>query len=374
MNNVSLNNLFPNFTINKKPKITEQKQYPSVSFNGLQKDTFVRSSSTNPLAQTAATKKVFDEKYATKLYDQAYEETMALMPPTTKELNIEKPTFVFNDDEDESSTIASYNFSDNQVEFSKKAMQQDFYIKYIKYENEKIPINIVMEEDIKDDNPEQNFEFVKLNDEEKEIYIKSCFAHELRHCVQNHLLFSCDKLKDEARQVYDAKLAEKTESIISVIDESIKLYQELLQSGVYIIEGEKVTDKLRELKLDKQKHENPYYKRYEPAKILDENTLLETSISSTDNKPLYFSTKEHLLKGLQQQSENEENNSGNYDIYLSYPHEIDAYNFQAKYLAKCAPIKENKKINDLCVCTMLKYQDGLDNLEKYGYKPLVKES
>lgn len=61
-------------------------------------------------------------------------------------------------------------------------------------------------------------------------------------------------------------------------------------------------------------------------------------------------------------------------IYLSYPHEIDAYNFQAKYLAKCAPIKENKKINDLCVCTMLKYQDGLDNLEKYGYKPLVKES
>ena len=112
MNNVSLYNLFPNYTINKKPKITEQKQYPSVSFNGLQKDTFVKSSSTNPLAQTAATKKVFDEKYITKLYDQAYEEIMALMPPTTKELNIEKPTFVFNDDEDESSTIASYNFSD----------------------------------------------------------------------------------------------------------------------------------------------------------------------------------------------------------------------------------------------------------------------
>ena len=198
MNNFSINSNFQNFSILKPLKQQEQKT--PAYFKGLQEDVFVKSTNTNSPIKASKVEKNFDETHIKKLYDEAYNEAMALMPPIAKELNIKKPTLSFYDDERELSKIASYDFYFNKIEISKYLIQKDFYLQYAKDGDKKIPLEIVNEEFLKNINSQQNFEFVKLNDDEKEVYIKSCIAHELRHCVQEHLVNSCNKTKDEMQK------------------------------------------------------------------------------------------------------------------------------------------------------------------------------
>ena len=86
-------------------------------------------------------------------------------------------------------------------------MKENIYLCYIPYSSNKICLDFVMELNLRDKimlmGMPKDYQFVQLNDEEKELYIKSAIAHELRHCVQFHLVYSCNGSRDELKKICD---------------------------------------------------------------------------------------------------------------------------------------------------------------------------
>lgn len=375
-------NIFQNFLITNRPESIQThqtKHSPAATINSQPvKDEFVKSTAaqTSKVDQIEKTPK---QEYIKKLYNETYDEAMQLMDPIVKELNIQKPQLVFNENtvlpnSGSSETLAAYNFLNNTIDVSESLMDDNMYLYYPKDSQPDPftmpPLTCFGEEGLRKAimslNTPYNGQVVKLNDKEKELVIKSCFAHELRHCVQSHLVGSCEGIKDEQKNIYD----ENNAQITKATDNLIAIYKECLANGIETDEnGQNISQELEKLMKEHEKTADPYYKRYTPKKLLDENTILKFSVLSDDNR--YISAKDHLLAGTKKQSEPEK--AEDEMIYYTYPQEIDAYNFQGEYLIYTASKPEVRK--DVASGLFAKYFNdagiGLDNLEKYGYKPLI---
>lgn len=272
-----------------------------------QKSSALRQNTSVQSGQNVAAVGAFDDKRIQAIYDKTYAAVMA-QNPITKELNIQKPLLNFNGGKN--GALATYICGVNEIKVQNKDFfKNDVYLcKMTDANGEIIDMQVLGQNDIEDfkkRNLDVRIVPEKLTDGEKELYISSVFAHELRHCIQSHLLLSTEGCKDE----YKKEFQELKDSLGKLSDMKKELAE--LEGKPYI-PGEE----------DMELQKLSYGLNYTPKKVFDENSLFKFSLSPEDNR--YWSIKEHLLSESRQCKENGE--------YYKDPLEIDAHNYQCEFL------------------------------------------
>ena len=141
-------------------------------------------------------------EYANKLFDQIYDEHIEQTfkdNPELKGLTIEKPQIMFKDEDENTQNnniIATYNFANNRIEIAEN-FNDNYYLLMEKDTNENLTYiaGICKESELNENKENGNIEAIKLNDKEKEIFLKSVFVHEFRHFIQEHLMESTKNVK-----------------------------------------------------------------------------------------------------------------------------------------------------------------------------------
>ncbi len=317
-----------------------------VSKNALTADTFQKSKVEK--SDSHACEEIgnrFSEQKIRHIFDEVYSDvikTITKSNPVLNEIRFKKPEILFSDAEESSQTQASYSFNDNVLKINKKIIDNDYFLICQKDENASISEvfwNVTFGEDtdillgkIKEDVPDA--QAVKLTDDEKELYLRSVFAHELRHFVQSHLMASTD----ECYQIYKDAHNEKKKQVYETSLEIISLSKEIQE-----IEPDFVPPQI-------DMSDFSYALNYKPQKILDKDTTIKFSILPDDTR--FLSVRNNLLpdeiNGLQGIGRTDESS---YEEYLSSMIEIDAFNFQSEYLLKISG-DENKEVRNDVLCSL----------------------
>ena len=314
-------------------------------------DTFVKNVSFSSF--------VLIEDRLEKLFDETYSETindMSKTNPIINDLAITKPKLQFEDNNN-LKNIGGYSFSDNSLKISRNIFDSCEYAlisrdrdgnveNYLGVCSKKNKTTSILQARKK----WKNVEAIKLTLEEKNIYIKSVIAHELRHFIQQHIIAStknCSKIQRESMQKLNL-------NIIAQID---KIKEKYL-SGVANIGTNINVHLLNELM--------SYCDNYMPNVEFDENLAIKYSSFSDDNK--YWSVKEHFLESLVIFCEKNLGDN-NLDSYYQSSLEIDAYNYQYEYLVKQIPKNKNVReevVLSLAVPVLINRNKGLELMDKNG--------
>lgn len=287
----------------------------------------------------------FSEQKILQIFDEVYSDVIKITTktnPVLNEIRFKEPKILFIDGEEANQTIASYSFNDNVLKVNKKIIDNDCFLICQKDENGSIEsvfgnINLgddvdIHLEEIKEDVPDAVA--VKLTDDEKELYLRSIFAHELRHFVQSHMMASTD----ECYQIFKDSHYEKKKQIDEIYQDIINLNKEILE-----INPDFVATPIEMVDCS-------YALNYIPKKILDKDTALKFSILPDDTR--FLSVRNNLLpdeiNGLQGIGRTDESS---YEEYLSSIIEIDAFNFQSEYLLKISG-DENKEVRNDVLCSL----------------------
>lgn len=271
------------------------------------------------IQQIAPVSNVWDNKRIEAIYNKTFETVMA-QNPITRELNITKPALDFSTEENrKEGALATYRAGANNIivqdgEFFKS----DLYLCKMTDKSGEIVDIRIFEEKYADEYSKKHPEFKitreKLTDSEKELYISSTFAHELRHCIQNHLIASTDGCADKYKKwCLDYKTA---------LEELVASKKEMaaLEGKAYA-----VCDEEKEIeRLD-------YTLNYKPKKVFDKNTAFKYSLSPSDNR--YWLVNDHLYTLSE-----EERAKDSLESYYTDPLEIDAYNYEREFV-----VTESKK-------------------------------
>lgn len=312
-------------------------------------DVFQKSTAATEQQNTAGVQQstpvsgIWDNKRIEAIYDKTYETVMA-QNPITKELNIKKPVLSFkNSEEKEEDTIASYRDGLGEITvYAGDFFADDIYLcTLIDENNEPANIKIVSKQDInkyKEESSGYKLTTEKLTESEKELYISSVFAHELRHCIQKHLVASTEGCKDEHRK--------ELEDYKKTLEELISLKKELAE-----VEGKPYLPSKDDEDLEKLN----YGLNYKPKKIFDKNTLFKYSMSPSDNR--YWSVNEHLHALSNKEKDNYKNN------YYNNPLEIDAFNYEREFMLTQAdkyPESDLRKeiVDNMFIATSLNVSDA----------------
>ncbi len=315
---------FLNFTGNVQPQtnVAPQKISTNIAASNLKPlaaDVFQKINTTN----IKSVQQVDSENSLKKLYDEIFQQTMkhtALANPYVKELGINKPTLVFSNDFDSKSTIASYTFNNNTIKINSKNFNQDWYALFTKNKNgerENILGTRTQSElsnalaEYKEIYPDCEIESVKLTDKEKELMYSSAIAHELRHCMQSHVLMCTEGGAQQYKEIL--------QSHKNLIDEDMKKVQKLEQE-MKKLDPNYVPQEAKDV-------DYSYALSFEPKKILDKNTIFK--LSPLDSNQTSFNVQEFLKAELDKIS-GKDYTQGE-DGYYSFPGEIDAYNFGFEY-------------------------------------------
>jgi len=349
---------------------------PKLNFKGIQgfkgiaqglsplgADVFQKSEN---IKQITPVQEIFENKNIEKLYDETFE-TFVKQNPMFKELNIEKPKLVFN--HEEGASDACYSFATNTISANDELLKEDWHIVTVKTKKgEILPLTVVPNSKIKEtleyykNNSDEPVEVAaqKLTNKEKELWQKGVFAHELRHCLQNHMTASLNGYTDKAVGIYKDKI----QKLIDANTELCKLIGEA--DGTSSEEYKKAYNDLQ-----KTKDEYSYILNFKPNKILDENTTLPYTMfpeSYPELKDKKWHVKNHFYQG-----ELNYNNS-NEGIYYSSPLEIDAYHYQQEFLMRAYKDNPKEYSDNMILSYMMllshKYETGLNDLEKNGYPAL----
>ena len=260
--------------------------------------------------KTLKTSNSFGEAQIISLYNNVYAEVMSLNKSNNAVLNevtINKPVLIFDDDSNDN-YFARYSPVYNTISLNLKNYNSDMYA-VLSYDDsgkaEKvcwIGTQDNLEEALNSAKTKQkNVKAIKFNDDEKKIFLESAFAHEIRHCIQDHLILSCEGGFKEEKEIFkDAKNA--------------------------IIEANKDDEDI-----------NFYILDYKPNKILDKDAKFKVSLNKEDNR--YWSIYSDFFDS--RSTYKEDKNNINEEKYNSNIKEIDAHGFQKEYL--CLKIPEYKK-------------------------------
>ena len=325
-----MTNFYANFNI---PKIygavsgnINQAAYPAVrqsavpSINmGPAKDVFQKSTApvqvqnASQIQQSTPVSSVWDNKRIQAIYDKTYETVMA-QNPITRELNITKPALNFSTEENrKEGALATYRAGTNNIIIQDgEFFTSDLYLCKMTDKSGEIVDIRIFEEKYADEYSKKHPEFkitrAKLTDSEKELYISSTFAHELRHCIQNHLIASTDGCADKYKKwCLDYKTA---------LEELVASKKEMaaLEGKAYAVyDEEKEIERLN------------YTLNYKPKKLFDKNTAFKYSLSPSDNR--YWLVNDHLYTLSE-----EERAKDSLESYYNNPLEIDAYNYEREFL------------------------------------------
>ncbi len=293
-----------------------------------------------------------------EIYDKTYEQVIR-QNPIVKELNIQKPELLFTFDEWNNEAIAAYTVLLNAIEITNN-LKEDCYLITMADKKGKAtsPIAFAPESKIGTQqmlygkNP--NVKFIKLNDNEKEKFVSAVLAHEMRHCIQEHLLLSTEGCED----------------YLASAKEAAKEAQESLN---YCIEEDIAAGK-RPAKTDREYARClSYMVNYEPKKILSPDTKLNFSLNPKDKRAL--SVVRHLLPTAGPDNRINQVN----DAYYAQPFEIDAYNYEYEFLNS---LIANRSIFDTSRDDVLQAlaklfdgnaQLGIKNMQKSGFAPFDKK-
>lgn len=330
------------------PAVTFNRQKRDVSNN----DTFIKRAERANLNMNL---RPWDENRLHEIYDTTFEDIMT-QTPLSETLNIEKPEIkIFK--ADETSPKGYYDIHLNTLFFSSRILEEDCYLitGHPKY-NKPTKIYTITPKSSLDYIPKfakRGKKIIKLSDEEKEFYIKGVIVHELRHCIQEHLLLATKStsseylkylLKTNERIKQQAHILQKNNKPIDACD-GFNSYEELIEA------------------YDKSSHITDYY----PKKLIDDDLVLKFSVDPSDNR--YWSTERHILK----------NALGTLDPvfigikYFSSPFEIDANHYAAEFL-KQTSLKEHvvTKNREYIIQNSLSQADSWMHLLKLcGYPKLI---
>ncbi len=347
-------------SILRKPSITKtvlkdtqlNKASVTPSFHTLARDEFVRSNEiTSQSLSSLQAKRLESKKHIEQLYDEVFNELIG-QNPRLAGLNIQKPKIVFLLKSDFTNAFASYNFMYNEIKASDRLTDDKFYLVHIinKSNGTLAESRIATTSDIEkyrqSKNPLYENKIIELNDEEKELYIKSVFAHELRHCIQHHCLGACKTTTDKQNEIYDLYFSVDPKTI-KALAQKIDLLKKFISMGQKTDnKGNDIQESLEYSQYLLEKFSSvPYYKTYEPRKSACDDLFLNLSIIAKGEEKCHISTKEHLLPALQNRINKEGDKSG--QKYLNDAAEIDAYDFQADYLKR--KINSSSEIRkDIC--------------------------
>ena len=295
-----------------------------------------------------------DENYLNALYDEVYDDVIKQnveINPVIGELNLQKPTLVIGDMEDDCEE-ASYIFPSNTIILQEKVLKKDVAAIYYEAEGEKYilqmtttdKLNNLMNE-YKEKYPEMKLSPVILNDKEKEMLIKNSFAHEIRHFIQWHLVASTEGCEDVINEYRERAV------------ELRKLFTEIEELGKNVSEKDKLACN------------SDYIDNYKPKKVLPEDTKIKFSVLEDDTRQI--SVKDGFRAGflMQGPSDNDEDKELQ---YLSLTDEIDAFNYEAEYMQ--THLQNAKKgarkglLQDIVLYEILTSMDGIDYAEALGIK------
>lgn len=312
------------------------------SFKG---DSFERSSvnKAEGAERANSAENIWNEARIQKLYDEVYEDALDLIS-ITKDLNIEKPKSIFSYDTSMSARM-NYCFTSNELIFNMNKLKGDYYFCFLKDQNDNmyaycgIHNKRQIEKDIeriKLAHPGYKFTGIKLTDIEKEAFVKSSIAHEIRHGVQCHLAASTKGCSGK-HKAFLTKIFEQTK------------------------------------KPDEDYSTIEYLDNFVPKKLIFEDEKLKYSLLPDDNR--YLSTKNHILDYTIKLAYNINDKS----LYNSSPMEADANNYACEYFK----ILKNKPQYSEIRPFMADYISGmlsreakskLAAMEKYGFPKLSEKN
>ena len=309
------------------------------------------------------------QKRIEQLYNETFEQAMSLMPHEIQELDIEKPRLFFSQKNKlHSGTHATYDFVNNSIKIYEQMESDDFYICYKEDENGLLtmfPTVIIGEEQLEKMGIVQGTHTIKLSTEERNLYIKSVIAHEIRHCIQEHVLASCKSTRNQTNKMY----SDLQTRFSRIFESDITKMQVLLRHFKSPEIQDKAQRYIEYYQKCSQDMGNMYWKKYKPKKMLDGDFALKFSILDDDNR--YFSAKKHFLPAKRNIPKD---NSEGKTRYYSNPFEIDAFNFQFEFLLWMQMQSDTTRedVTDLIAANIMDLvKIGTDNLEKCGYESFV---
>lgn len=327
--------LISNNVKNNSSKINFQKKFSFFENNAITHDSFIKSHVN--VVQTVSDvqlQRQQNRNYIEQIFDEVFNETIGDVE-FLDSLNIAKPKIVFCPKSNLSTELASYNFMFNEIKISDELCNQDlFSIKTTNTDGELINCQVASEtfaKQYKSQNPLYTVELTKLNEKEKELYIKSILAHELRHCIQSHLVAACNTTKEEYRAICDKLYDPNAEKLLELLSKKIELLKIMQNSGLKIDnKGDYIDESIEYYKSLMEKFaKKPYYKTYQTKNASDENMPLGLVTFISGKK--YFIFGDNFLQGLKNKFSNKTGNS-NIEEYLANPEEIDAFSFELQYL------------------------------------------
>lgn len=276
-------------------------------------DIFIKSAKTLEVEQIKSDiSRIYDEVYNDVIYLNTF------VNPILREVKINKPELCIDNFSD---CELAYKQSENKINVDLEYLKSNHYLIAELDENGNIisTCGILPEYKLEENlNLNPDMKAILLTKEEKEMYIKSSMGHELRHCIQTHLLLSCQ----EVNEIIKKPIIEKIKEIEDLIEE------------------------LKKIKSDDFTHEKPkhYFLSYKPTKLLDKNSVLKKSLSSKSKE--YWSVSELAYASVEYPEG--ERNDKYYKSYFSNPIETDAYRFESEYFLFLAQGQKNKKVrNDI---------------------------
>ncbi len=337
----SINSIKNIYNIQNINTVSNSSRSNSLSFKG---DTFERSS-VNKTAETkeASLEGVWNEARLQKLYDEVYEDTLDLIS-LTKDLNMEKPKSIFSYDKNMGARIR-YRFTSNDLTFNMNKIKGNYYFCFMKDQHDNICVSCGIHnkrqieqdiEKIKLANPKYRFASIELTDIEKEAFIKSLMAHEIRHSIQCHLTAST-KGCSRKHKAFLTKIFEQTKNP---------------NDDYSAIE---------------------YLDNFVPKKLILEDEKLKYSLSPDDNR--YLSTKNHILDYTIKLVYNIGDNS----LYDASPMEADANNYACEYFETLKDKPQYAEIRPFMADYIRKMLSneaklGLKAMEKYGFPKLSEKT
>ncbi len=251
------------------------------------------------------------EQRIKELYDEIYDEVMAQNienNPILKDVTINKPEIRFGSVYD-GVGIAGYSPFDNTIivdtdwvnqkrcaiaGYNKNGELCDYWL------NLQAQVKFAIK-DMKKRN--QSVKVIKLNQDEQEIYLKGTLAHELRHCIQSHLVLSCEDggyrdIKERLRN----EIASRNRSI------------------------ESRTAPKNTPKINMDEFDNLYWNTYKPKKILPKDTKFKISLAKDDNR--FWFIYDDFVNSISSRTTDSIYNN---DKYIADIGEQDAHRYQFEY-------------------------------------------
>ena len=311
----------------------------TLSFYGKSEDSFEKSSSkVSGKSDTSACKTVFTPQEIKKLYDSVFDEVLFRncdSNPVFHQVNFKKPSINISPLSElaEVGAIATYKFLDNSITVSDKLLNEDIYCFCLKnkqsgnVDSSSLVFSSQLESELEYCKSENiPFELVKLNKKEKELFVCSCLAHELRHFMQYHMMASCSNASSE--------YIDKNIRMGNISNQLKSLYETFPET-------KEIADKIPFESVD-------YAQNYSPKFLLPQSLPIKTSWLNSDSRYIQlgdlFSSWQNLKGSYIPENDNFDLNeylvsisditpeSYNQNNYFPDLAEIDAYNNQLEFI------------------------------------------